>query len=104
MNKSLILSHLREAHEELTRTIANIDANSKVDEIELEIALAHMYNHLNTAWNARAVSDLQFAAQSKDDFYRWRAYPADICMGREEHRRTRTLPGAMLAALREHVS
>lgn len=81
MNKGLILSHLREAHEELTRTIATIDNSQAVDEIELEIALAHMYNHLNTAWNAREVSDQQFAAQSEEDFYRWRAYPADISMG-----------------------
>ncbi len=82
MNKSLILLHLREAHYELTRTIAKIEASRRVNEIHLEIALAHVYNHVNTAWNARAVSDRRFAAQTEDDFYRWRAYPADIPMGR----------------------
>lgn len=44
--------------------------------------MAHMYNHLNTAWNARAATDEQIAAQSDEDFYRWRAYPADIPMER----------------------
>jgi hypothetical protein len=82
MNKGWILFHLREAQEELTRTIAELDAAESVDEIEFEIAVAHMYNHLNTAWNARAATDEQLAAQSTDDFYRWRAFPADISMGR----------------------
>ena len=82
MNKGWILFHLREAQEELMRTIVTIDAEKNVDEIEFEIAMAHMYNHLNTAWNARAAMDGQIAAQSDDDFYRWRAFPAEISMGR----------------------
>jgi hypothetical protein len=80
MNKGWILSHLREAHEELSRTIERIDGSQNVDEIEFEIALAHMYNHLNTAWNSRSKSDEQIAAQSDADFYAWRAYPSDISM------------------------
>jgi hypothetical protein len=82
MNKGWILFHLREAHEELTRTIAKMNAADTVNEIEFEIALAHMYNHLNTAWNSRTASDEQIAAQTNDDFYKWRAFPADIAMGR----------------------
>jgi hypothetical protein len=82
MNKGWILFHLREAHQELTRTIAQIDASSEVDEITLEIALGHIYNHLNTAWNSRAISDQEIAAQTDEDFDSWRAYPADISMGR----------------------
>jgi hypothetical protein len=81
MNKGWILFHLREAHEELTRTIAKFDAAPCVEENEFEIALAHMYNHLNTAWNARALTDEYIAMQTNDDFYTWRAYPADIPMG-----------------------
>ena len=82
MNKGWILFHLREAQEELVRTIAKLDSTESVDEIELEIAVAHMYNHLNTAWNARAVTDEQLAVQSEEDFCRWRAYPVDIPMER----------------------
>jgi hypothetical protein len=82
MNKGWILFHLREAHEELTRTIAKMNAAGTVNEIEFEIALAHMYNHLNTAWNSRTDSDEQIAAQTNDDFYKWRDFPADIAMGR----------------------
>ena len=82
MNKGWILFHLREVQEELASTIAKLDTAESVDEIEFEIAIAHMYNHLNTAWNARAVTDEQIVTQSDDDFYRWRAYPVDISMGR----------------------
>jgi hypothetical protein len=59
-----------------------MDAAPMVDEIELEIALAHTYHHLNTAWTSRAINDEQTAGQSEDDFYTWRAYPADTSMGR----------------------
>jgi hypothetical protein len=82
MNKGWILFHLREAHEELTRTIDTLDAAESVDEIEFGIAIAHMYNHLNSAWNARAATDEQLAKQTEDDFYRWREFPSDISMGR----------------------
>lgn len=81
MNKGWVLFHLREAHAELARTIAKI-GDLAVNEVDLEIAFAHMYNHLNTAWNSRAASDEQVASQTDDDFYNWRAYPADILIGR----------------------
>ena len=52
MNKRWILSHLREAQEEFARTIAKLGSGESVGEVEFEIATAHIYNHLNTAWNA----------------------------------------------------
>ena len=80
MNTPWVLSHLREAHEELTRTIVRLDSDQTIGETEFEIALAHMYNHLNTAWNSRAATDQEIAAQSNEEFYAWREYPADIPM------------------------
>jgi hypothetical protein len=82
MNKGWILFHLHEAHEDLTRTIAKMDAAPDIDGIEFEIAIAHIYNHLNTAWNSRDVNDERIAAQSEEDFFSWRAYPTDISIGR----------------------
>ena len=82
MNKGWILSHLREAHEELTKTITRIEAEDPVDEVLLEISLEHAYNHLNTAWNSRAMDDKAVAFLSEDDFYAWRQFPTDIHMGR----------------------
>jgi hypothetical protein len=82
MNKDWILFHLREGLEELTRTIAAIESNPAYDEIEFEIAMAHLYNHLNTAWNSRQVDRERTERCSEKDFYAWRAFPSDIPMGR----------------------
>ena len=81
MNKDWVLFHFREAHEELTRTIARLESEPNPDDIEFEIAVAHMYNHLNTAWNSRSVDGAQIAVCSEEDFYAWRAFPSDISMG-----------------------
>jgi hypothetical protein len=80
MNKVWILSHLRESCEELTRIIARIDAAPDVDDIEFEISLRHVYSHLNTAWNSRAVGDHDIAFFSDEDSVAWRAFPADLPM------------------------
>jgi len=80
MNKSYILFHLNEALEDLTRTIAKIEADTDYGEIEFEIAMAHAYNHLNTAWNARHADDERVSNLSHEDFVRWRRFPSDIDM------------------------
>jgi hypothetical protein len=82
MNKDWILFHLREAREELTRTIAQLESDPDYGEIEFEIAMAHMYNHLNTGWNSRGVDEERTAKSSGEDFYAWRAFPTDIPLGR----------------------
>ena len=53
LNREWILAHLREAKEELDRTIDNIENDEKYDEIKFRIAMLHLYSHLNTAWNER---------------------------------------------------
>jgi hypothetical protein len=58
MNKDYILFHLNEACEELTRTIQELQDNSEYDTEEFKVAMAHLYNHINTAWNARNLSDV----------------------------------------------
>jgi hypothetical protein len=80
MNIAWILANLREAHDELTRMIATINDSRGLEQIEFQIALAHIYDHLNTAWNSRAAADQRIAAMSDEDFYTWRAFPSDISM------------------------
>ncbi len=82
MNKDWIAFHLREGLDELTRTIAAIEERRDFEESEFEIAMAHLYNHLNTAWNSRNADDERTARCSDEDFFAWRAFPADIQMGR----------------------
>ena len=82
MNKDWIAFHLREGLDELTRTIAAIEERQDFEETEFEIAMAHLYNHLNTAWNSRNADPERTAKCSDEDFFAWRAFPADIQMGR----------------------
>ena len=81
MNTGWILFHLREAEEELARTIAALEAKADYEEIEFEIAMGHIYNHLNTAWNSRRAESERIAQCSEQDFYAWRAFPSDMPMG-----------------------
>jgi len=83
MNKVWIQFHLREALEALIDTIAKIEADPDYDETNFEVEMAHLYNHVNTAWNSRN-ADAQCLGKpsSAEAFYRWRAFPSDLPMGR----------------------
>ena len=70
---------LGEAEEELRRTIADLAGNPDYDLVEFEVAMAHIYHHLNTAWNARMDMDA-WEANSDEDFRRLRQFPRDLSM------------------------
>jgi hypothetical protein len=80
MNKDHILFHLREAHEELTHTIQEIEQDPEYDIGEYIVAMMHLYNHINTAWNGRDASPERAQACTEEDFVRWRQFPSDIDM------------------------
>ncbi len=82
MDRQWILLHLREGLEELNRTITAFETQAAYGEIEFEIAMAHLYNHLNTAWNSRNAAPERIAKCSESDFYKWRAFPQDISMAK----------------------
>jgi hypothetical protein len=81
MNTNWISFHLREALEELTRTITAVENVPEYDEARFKVAIEHLYNHLNTAWNSRNADAKATTECSDDDFYAWRAFPSDISMG-----------------------
>src|SRR5262245_16463815 len=82
MNKQWVSCHLREACDELQRTIAEIESVEDYSEGEFQVAITHVYHHLNTAWNSRNVNDQEFGeVPSEEDFLRHRRFPADIDMG-----------------------
>jgi hypothetical protein len=78
MNRKLVLLNLKEAAEELARTIAEMAQDPDYDEGELRVAVEHAYHHLNTAWNARNVSDARAEACTVQDFATWRQFPDDM--------------------------
>jgi len=81
MNKDYILFHLRDAKEELDKTIGEVANDAEYDEEDFESAIKHLYNHVNTAWNARNSEDAMTASiLTYEQFLQWRAFPHDIDM------------------------
>ena len=80
MNRNWVLFHLREANEELARTIAEIQAKSDYGYSEFWVAMQHTYHHLNTAWNSRDATPAQVEPGTDADFSRWSQFPADLPM------------------------
>lgn len=78
VNRPYVLFHLREAMEQLQETIAALETDQDFGVIEFRGDMEHLYNHLNTAWNARNASDEQCSPLSHEDFVTWRQFPSDI--------------------------
>jgi len=81
MNRDWVLFHLREADEELRRTIAEIESTPDYGTGELIVAMTHAYHHLNTAWNSRDKSQAEVASHSERDFADWRQFPQNLPLG-----------------------
>jgi hypothetical protein len=77
MNRSFVLFHLKEAQEELDRTIREIEDDPNYEHGEFVVAMSHLYHHANTAWNARNASKQATDDCSEEDFARWRKMPPD---------------------------
>jgi hypothetical protein len=75
-----VLWYLREAEEELTRTIREMELDHNYSEAELRVAMTQIYYHINTAWNVRHAPAERVEARSESDFQRWRQFPADLDM------------------------
>jgi hypothetical protein len=78
LNKKWVLWNLREALDHVQRTIADLETKPDFTEAGLNVRLREVYDHLNTAWNARDVSDETVQAASHEDFARWWVMPDDI--------------------------
>ncbi len=80
MNRENILFHLKEAIEAIEGIINEITNNPEYDESEYYIAMQHVYNHVNTAWNTRNLSQNRIDKMNEKDFYLWRKMPKDFDM------------------------
>jgi hypothetical protein len=78
-----VLWNLREGKEELDRTIAEIEGSSDYDDPEMWVAISHLYEHLNIAWNARHASEYDVRECSQANYERWRRMPGDIVFSDE---------------------
>jgi hypothetical protein len=78
MNKPWVSFHLRETSETLQKIIGAIEAGANIGNDEFEIAIRHAYDHLNTAWNSRYITDDKARNHTDWDFAEWRQFPKDL--------------------------
>ena len=77
MNLDPVLFHLREAKEELDRTITEMASDPKYDFAAFQVSMSHLYHHLNTAWNGRDQTDAEFEECTDETFKRFRRFPRE---------------------------
>lgn len=80
MNKDWVLFHLKEALGEIESTIKEIESEPDYSDPEFSVAMAHLYHHVNTAWNSRQCSDQEVEESSEGNFSDWRQFPTDVDM------------------------
>ena len=78
MTRHYVLWHLQEAAGAIAQTIRDMAADPQYSEPELRVDIGHIYQHLNTAWNARDASEERVETCSESDFHAWRGFPTDI--------------------------
>ncbi len=69
--------HLKEAKEELDRTIAEIECEPDYDTAALQVAISELYQHLNIAWNGRDAFAERHGECSQSDFMAWVRFPPE---------------------------
>jgi hypothetical protein len=77
MNKQAILFHLREAKEELDRTIHKLETDAEYEFDDFVAGMGHLYHHLNSAWNGRDACRERHRDCAQHDFEAWRKFPSN---------------------------
>jgi hypothetical protein len=78
MNKPWVSFHLKETSETLQKIIRAIEPGSQISNEGFEIAIRHAFEHLNTAWNSRFITDDKARNHTDWDFAEWRQFPKDL--------------------------
>lgn len=70
--------NLEDALEELTHVSEMFRPNAEIDESEFKVRMAHLYSHLNTAWNLRNVTETELELASSEQMSSWSRFPTDL--------------------------
>lgn len=74
-----IVYDLSDAKEEIDSLLDLFDPTSEdVDEEMLNVGMAHLYFHINSAWNKRKLTDEQLSLIGGEDDSRLGEFPLDI--------------------------
>lgn len=69
---------LQDASEELSAIIELIRPNEEIDEDEFNVRFAHLYSHLNAAWNVRNLSSEELESADGEQSDAWKEFPKDL--------------------------
>ena len=69
-----LLSELEDTHEHLGSLISEMDREGKIDVESYAVDIAHIYAHLNRAWNTRDIT----SEVTDEQWEEGRSYPKDL--------------------------
>ena len=69
---------LNDARDEIDSILELFAPNEKVDETEFRVRMAHLYFHINCAWNKRDLSDAELESADGKALTRLAQFPLDI--------------------------
>ena len=73
----LLLSELEDAQEGIASLLKDMTTDRKnFDEASLQVHMAHIYGHINRAWNSRNATDEQHDDNALQDA--WSKFPTDL--------------------------
>jgi len=78
MNQNTILRNLKEARQELEFLITDMEKSPEYSFENFHLSMAHLYHHLNCAWNARNVTASKWRNQTNADYEQWQRFPSDL--------------------------
>jgi len=73
-----ITYNLEDTLSELQKLNKRISSGDMPDEVEFQIAMQHIYHHLNFAWNTRMESIQKRADMTEEQFHQWGKFPEDL--------------------------
>jgi hypothetical protein len=77
---ALMVDELEDAHEHLGGLVARLNDGQQheMSDVELGLALGHVYSHLNRAWHRRNVEGEVAEDPPQELFDLWSQFPTDI--------------------------
>lgn len=77
VNASIVYD-LSDAREEIDSILELFNPGDQVDESEFRVRIAHLYYHVNSAWNKRKLTDEELELTGGEDCNRLAQFPLDI--------------------------
>ncbi len=76
--RAYIVYNLGDALEELSRIVEAMHLEAEVDEEEFASRMAHVYKHLNLAWNMRDARGDEVGRATSEQMEKWSQFPDDL--------------------------